>query len=52
MNQFDNEYCFLVRPRDDNKDVDALPFLRPDKTMAKLPYRYAEAQPMHCRTLK
>lgn len=41
MNQFENEYFFLVQPRDDNKDLDVLPFLTPDDTTAKLPYQYA-----------
>lgn len=41
MSQFDNEYYFLLQPRDDDKDVDVLPFLTPDETTAKLPYQYA-----------
>jgi len=41
MNKYNNEYFFLVQPRDDDKDVDVLPFLTPDETTAKLPYQYA-----------
>lgn len=41
MSQLDKEYYFLVQPRDDDQDVDVLPFLVPDETTAKLPYQYA-----------
>lgn len=39
------EYYFLLQPRDDEKDVDVLPFLTPDETTAKLPYQYALLPP-------
>lgn len=41
MSKYNSEYFFLVQPRDDDKDVDVLPFLSPDETTAKLPYQYA-----------
>ncbi|MDO9006088.1 MAG: hypothetical protein Q7V20_21805 [Aquabacterium sp.] len=40
MNDFDNQYFFVLQPRDDEKTVDVLPFLTPDESTAKLPFQY------------
>lgn len=40
MSRSDEQYFFLMQPREDDKTVDTLPVLSADETTAKLPYEY------------
>jgi hypothetical protein len=50
MSTYDDQYYFLVQPREDDKKVDVLPVLTPGETIAKLPFEY-EALPIGTKPL-